>query len=42
MREKWPLRVKDLPEHVVQAVLAAEDDSFYCTPASLQPALPAP
>jgi penicillin-binding protein 1B len=32
MREKWPLQVKDLPEHVVQAVLAAEDDSFYWHP----------
>jgi penicillin-binding protein 1B len=32
VREKWPLRVKDLPEHVVQAVLAAEDDSFYWHP----------
>jgi penicillin-binding protein 1B len=31
-REKWPVRVKDLPEHVVQSVLAAEDDSFYWHP----------
>ncbi len=31
-REKWPVQVKDLPEHVVQAVLAAEDDSFYWHP----------
>jgi penicillin-binding protein 1B len=31
-REKWPVRVKDLPEHVVRAVLAAEDDSFYWHP----------
>jgi 1A family penicillin-binding protein len=31
-REKWPVRVQDLPEHVVQAVLAAEDDSFYWHP----------
>jgi penicillin-binding protein 1B len=28
-REKWPVRVRDLPEHVVQAVLAAEDAAFY-------------
>ncbi|HSF38671.1 MAG TPA: PBP1A family penicillin-binding protein [Thermoanaerobaculia bacterium] len=31
-REKWPVDVKDLPEHVVQAVLAAEDSSFYWHP----------
>jgi 1A family penicillin-binding protein len=31
-REKWPVRVKELPEHVVQAVLAAEDASFYWHP----------
>lgn len=31
-REKWPVQVKDLPEHVVRAVLAAEDDSFYWHP----------
>jgi penicillin-binding protein 1B len=31
-REKWPVRIKDLPEHVVRAVLAAEDDSFYWHP----------
>jgi penicillin-binding protein 1B len=31
-REKWPVRVRDLPEHVVQAVLAAEDASFYWHP----------
>ncbi|HYO15368.1 MAG TPA: PBP1A family penicillin-binding protein [Thermoanaerobaculia bacterium] len=31
-RERWPVRVADLPEHVVQAVLAAEDDSFYWHP----------
>lgn len=31
-REKWPVRVQDLPEHVVQAVLAAEDDNFYWHP----------
>ena len=31
-REKWPVRVPDLPEHVVQAVLAAEDASFYWHP----------
>jgi len=30
--EKWPVRVSDLPEHVVQAVLAAEDASFYWHP----------
>jgi penicillin-binding protein 1B len=28
-REKWPVRVRELPEHVVQAVLAAEDAAFY-------------
>src|SRR6185312_10331596 len=32
VREKWPVTVKELPEHVVQAVLAAEDDSFYRHP----------
>lgn len=31
-REKWPVDVQDLPEHVVQAVLAAEDSSFYWHP----------
>jgi penicillin-binding protein 1B len=31
-REKWPVEVKELPEHVVQAVLAAEDSSFYWHP----------
>ncbi|HEV8578261.1 MAG TPA: PBP1A family penicillin-binding protein [Thermoanaerobaculia bacterium] len=31
-REKWPVRVRDLPEHVVQAVLAAEDAAFYWHP----------
>ncbi|HSG39962.1 MAG TPA: PBP1A family penicillin-binding protein [Thermoanaerobaculia bacterium] len=31
-REKWPVQVKDLPEHVVEAVLAAEDDNFYWHP----------
>jgi len=31
-REKWPVQVKELPEHVVRAVLAAEDDSFYWHP----------
>src|SRR4051812_14939002 len=31
-REKWPVRVADLPEHVVRAVLAAEDDAFYWHP----------
>jgi penicillin-binding protein 1B len=31
-REKWPVRVPDLPEHVVQAVLAAEDSAFYWHP----------
>lgn len=31
-REKWPVDVKDLPEHVVQAILAAEDSSFYWHP----------
>ena len=31
-REKWPVLVGDLPEHVVQAVLAAEDASFYWHP----------
>jgi penicillin-binding protein 1B len=31
-REKWPVQVKDLPEPVVRAVLAAEDDSFYWHP----------
>jgi penicillin-binding protein 1B len=31
-RERWPVRVPDLPEHVVQAVLAAEDASFYWHP----------
>ena len=31
-REKWPVTVKELPEHVVQAVLAAEDDAFYWHP----------
>ena len=31
-REKWPVRVRDLPEHVVRAVLAAEDDAFYWHP----------
>ncbi len=31
-REKWPVQVKDLPEFVVRAVLAAEDDSFYWHP----------
>jgi penicillin-binding protein 1B len=31
-REKWPVRVADLPQHVVRAVLAAEDDSFYWHP----------
>jgi penicillin-binding protein 1B len=31
-RERWPVRVRDLPEHVVRAVLAAEDDSFYWHP----------
>ncbi|HEX4962280.1 MAG TPA: PBP1A family penicillin-binding protein [Thermoanaerobaculia bacterium] len=32
VREKWPVLVKELPEYVVQAVLAAEDDSFYWHP----------
>jgi penicillin-binding protein 1B len=31
-REKWPVQVADLPEHVVHAVLAAEDDNFYWHP----------
>jgi penicillin-binding protein 1B len=31
-REKWPVRAKDLPEPVIRAVLAAEDDSFYWHP----------
>lgn len=31
-REKWPVQVEDLPEHVIQAVLAAEDDNFYWHP----------
>lgn len=31
-REKWPVSVPELPEHVVRAVLAAEDDSFYWHP----------
>ncbi len=31
-RERWPVRVRELPEHVVQAVLAAEDASFYWHP----------
>ncbi|HEY0555712.1 MAG TPA: transglycosylase domain-containing protein, partial [Thermoanaerobaculia bacterium] len=31
-REKWPVQVADLPEPVVRAVLAAEDDSFYWHP----------
>ncbi|HYX24040.1 MAG TPA: PBP1A family penicillin-binding protein [Thermoanaerobaculia bacterium] len=32
VREKWPLQVRELPEYVVQAVLAAEDDAFYWHP----------
>ena len=31
-REKWPVDVQDLPEPVVQAVLAAEDSAFYWHP----------
>ncbi len=31
-RERWPVQLPDLPEHVVQAVLAAEDASFYWHP----------
>ncbi len=31
-REKWPVRVADLPEEVVRTVLAAEDDAFYWHP----------
>jgi penicillin-binding protein 1B len=31
-REKWPVRVQDLPEPVYRAVLAAEDDSFFWHP----------
>ncbi len=31
-REKFPVEVKQLPEHVVQAVLAAEDAAFYWHP----------
>ncbi|HEY7215544.1 MAG TPA: biosynthetic peptidoglycan transglycosylase, partial [Thermoanaerobaculia bacterium] len=31
-RERWPVLVRELPEHVVQAVLAAEDASFYWHP----------
>ncbi|MFL6195297.1 MAG: PBP1A family penicillin-binding protein [Thermoanaerobaculia bacterium] len=31
-REKWPVRVRELPEHVKGAVLAAEDDNFYWHP----------
>ncbi|HEY0511685.1 MAG TPA: PBP1A family penicillin-binding protein, partial [Thermoanaerobaculia bacterium] len=31
-REKWPVRARDLPEPVIRAVLAAEDDSFYWHP----------
>jgi penicillin-binding protein 1B len=31
-REKWPVRVRELPEHVVRAVLAAEDAAFYWHP----------
>lgn len=27
--DRWPLRVDDLPQHVVQAVLAAEDARFF-------------
>ena len=32
VREKWPVQVRELPEYVVQAVLAAEDDAFYWHP----------
>jgi len=31
-REKWPVQVLELPEHVAQAVLAAEDAAFYWHP----------
>lgn len=31
-REKWPVEVRELPEHVTRAVLAAEDASFYWHP----------
>jgi penicillin-binding protein 1B len=27
--ERWPVRLEELPDHVVQAVLAAEDDGFF-------------
>ena len=31
-REKWPVNAKELPEPVIRAVLAAEDDAFYWHP----------
>jgi penicillin-binding protein 1B len=31
-RETWPVEVRDLPEHVVRAVLAAEDAAFFSHP----------
>jgi penicillin-binding protein 1B len=31
-RERWPVRLRQLPEHLVQSVLAAEDASFYWHP----------
>ncbi len=32
VEERWPVRLDELPEHVVKAVLAAEDDGFYTHP----------
>ena len=29
VEERWPVRLDELPNHVVQAVLAAEDDGFF-------------
>ncbi|MBV8199552.1 MAG: transglycosylase domain-containing protein [Acidobacteria bacterium] len=29
VEERWPVRLSELPPHVVQAVLAAEDDGFF-------------
>lgn len=29
VREVWPVPLADLPDHVIRAVLAAEDDGFY-------------
>lgn len=32
LNERWPVTLDELPEHVVRAVLAAEDDGFFAHP----------